>query len=527
MSLASGGRGGLFNAVAVRPPFKTLPKRLSSQRRGIGAGGRAKDHPYMSEEKLFATRARTKIVATLGPACAAEEKIAELVQAGADVFRLNMAHGSREEHIQTLQKVRRVEQRLSQPIGLLVDLAGPKIRLGDLPQDEVQIHPGEEYRFVRGSESHGDHEFTSTYAPLIDEVSVGKMIMLADGTISMLVEEKGRDFVRARCIQGGPLRSRQGINLPGAKLSTPAMSDVDIDNAMWAADAGADFISLSFVRSAEDVRSLKSMLLARGCLARVIAKIEKPEAVEQLDAVVQAADGVMVARGDLGVEMDLAGIAVVQKKIVDTCNRRQKPVIIATQMLDSMQHSLRPTRAEATDVANAILDGADACMLSGETAVGQYPRESVQMMDRIAQATEPLLSHRTRGPAPSFAPQGVREITRAVVYGAGHISSELGAKLVVVASHTGATALALAKQRNFIPTVGVSDSPTVLRQMCLMWGVIPLTGAPVADREHMIRHVETWGQHVGALVSGDRIVVITSSSISASGHNVLLVHEVA
>lgn len=481
----------------------------------------------MTENIEFAARARTKIVATLGPACATEEKIAELVKAGADVFRLNMAHGSREQHAETLARVRRVEQRLSTPRGLLVDLAGPKIRLGDLPTNEVQMVPGEEYRFVRGIVAPGEHEFTSTYAPLVDEVVVGKMIMLADGTISLVVEEKGKDFVRARCVQGGPLRSRQGINLPGAKLSTPAMSEVDIDNALWAADAGADFISLSFVRSADDVRSLKSMLLARGCLARVIAKIEKPEALEQLDAVVQAADGVMVARGDLGVEMDLASMAVVQKRIVETCNRRQKPVIIATQMLDSMQHSLRPTRAEATDVANAILDGADACMLSGETAAGQYPRESVEMMDRIARATEPLLMHRTRGPAPAIAPQGVREITRAVVYGAGHIATELGAKLVVVASHTGATALALAKQRNFVPTIGVSDSPMVLRQMCLMWGVIPLAGAPVADRETMIRHVETWGRHIGALTSGDRIVIIASSSMSASGHNVLLVHEVA
>jgi len=481
----------------------------------------------MSDAKQFSGRARTKIVATLGPACGSEEKIQELVKAGVDVFRLNMAHGSREEHTKTLQSVRKVEQRLSQPIGLLVDLAGPKIRLGDLGQPEIQVQPGEEYRFVRGMEASGEHEFTCTYEPLVDEVEVGKMIMLADGTISLLVEEKGKDFVGTRCVQGGPLRSRQGINLPGSKLSTPAMSDVDSDNAIWAADAGADFISLSFVRSAEDVRSLKSMLLARGCLARVIAKIEKPEALQQLDAVVQAADGVMVARGDLGVEIDVAGMAVAQKRIVETCNRRQKPVIIATQMLDSMQHSLRPTRAEATDVANAILDGADACMLSGETAVGQYPRESVEMMQRIAQATEPLLQHRTRGPAPAIAPQGVREITRAVVYGAGHIATELGAKLVVVASHTGATALALAKQRNFIPTVGVSDSPTVLRQMCLLWGVIPLAGAPVADREHLIRHVETWGRHVGALTPGDRIIVISSSSISASGHNVLLVHEVA
>lgn len=481
----------------------------------------------MSEVKTFSERARTKIVATLGPACAAEDKIAELIRAGVDVFRLNMAHGSREQHLHTLQSVRRVEQRLSQPIGLLVDLAGPKIRLNDLPGGEIQMQAGEEYWFIRGREPAHEREFSSTYEPLVDEVSVGNMIMLADGTIALAIEEKGKDVVRTRCVQGGPLRSRQGINLPGAKLSTPAMSDVDSDNAIWAADAGADFISLSFVRSADDVRSLKTMLLARGCLARVIAKIEKPEALQQLDAIVQAADGVMVARGDLGVEMDVAGMAVAQKRIVETCNRRQKPVIIATQMLDSMQHSLRPTRAEATDVANAILDGADACMLSGETAVGLYPRESVEMMSRIAEATEPLLQHRTRGPAPAIAPQGVREITRAVVYGAGHIASELGAKLVVVASHTGATALALAKQRNFVPTVGVSDSPTVQRQMCLMWGVIPLSGAPVGDREHLIRHVETWGRYQGALEPGDRIVVITSSSISASGHNVLLVHEVA
>ncbi|MFM7138575.1 MAG: pyruvate kinase, partial [Planctomycetota bacterium] len=331
---------------------------------------------------------RTKIVATLGPASRPEEAIRGLVEAGVDVFRLNMAHGSVEEHAESLARIRRVSEALARPVGVLADLAGPKIRLGELPSGAIDLAEGEHVTFVRGTEGRGPGQFTVTYEPLVDELSPGDSVMLADGTISLVVTERNADHVRCRVVQGGTVRSRQGVNLPGVRLSVAAMSQADWRHAEWAAAAGIDFVSLSFVRSAVEVKLLKELLRTRGSLARVVAKIEKREAIDNLESIVEAADAVMVARGDLGVETDVASMPMVQKRIIRACQRYQKPVIVATQMLDSMQHARRPTRAEATDVANAILDGADACMLSGETAIGAHPRLAVEMMRRIASATE-------------------------------------------------------------------------------------------------------------------------------------------
>ena len=331
---------------------------------------------------------RTKIVATIGPACREEESLRGLVEAGVAVFRLNMAHGSIPEHQESLDRIRRVSDGLGRPVGVLVDLAGPKIRLGELPGGAIECAEGSEFRFIRGSETQQPDEFVTTYATLLDELTVGDAVMLADGTISLIVEECTPTFARCRVVQPGLVRSRQGVNLPGVKLSVAAMSAADWQHAEWAAGAGADFVSLSFVRSAVEVKLLKELLRTRGSVARVVAKIEKREAIDNLESIVDAADVVMVARGDLGVEIDVASMPMVQKQIIRVCQRYQKPVIVATQMLDSMQHSRRPTRAETTDVANAILDGADACMLSGETAIGEHPRLVVEMMRRIASATE-------------------------------------------------------------------------------------------------------------------------------------------
>jgi pyruvate kinase len=375
--------------------------------------------------------------------------------------------------------------------------------------------------------------------------------MLADGLVSLLVEQVTPDFAECRVVQPGLLRSRQGVNLPGVKLSVPAMSDRDRENAVWAARQGIDFISLSFVRSAEDIRQLKTLLASEkgtGTPLRsepvpfsetgpqVIAKIEKPEALEQLAAIVAAADGVMVARGDLGVEIDIAQVAVVQKEIIAECNRQRKPVITATQMLDSMQHSRLPTRAEVADVANAILDGTDACMLSGETAIGQYPREAVEMMHRIAVATERLhprcgsagvspASGQDAGGTPALRP-GINAITEATVCAAGRLAESLGAKLIIVASASGATALSVAKQHFFMHTVGVSESAATLRRMCLYWGVIPLAGAPTQDNRATLRRVVEWGQECGMLAAGDRAVLIAGTGLAQSAHNAIVVDQV-
>jgi pyruvate kinase len=481
----------------------------------------------MSPSPSSSKRARTKIIATVGPACRQPEHLAALVTAGADMFRLNMAHGDLAEHARVLDAIRIVSQQRGQPIAVLVDLAGPKIRLGELPGGEITCAAGDEFRFVRSNHAHASTDLTTTYERLVDELAKGDTVMLADGTVGMTVTEKSADAARVRVVQPGVIRSRQGVNLPGVKLSVAALSDADRQHAAWAAENQVDFVGLSFVRSAADVRLLRSLLQEGNAAAAIIAKIEKPEALEHLDEIVAEADGIMVARGDLGVEIDIARMPVVQKQIVEACRRQQKPVIIATQMLDSMQHSPRPTRAEVTDVANAILDGGDACMLSGETAIGQYPRESVEMMNRVALATEAMLGDRPPDRATQQPSKSLHPITSAVVYGTGQIAAAIGARLIVVASHTGATALALSKQRTFAPTVGISDSTATLRRMCLYWGVIPLPDMPTLSSGAILDAVTAWGLREGLLNSKDYVVLVTGTGLRPGSHDGVLVHQVA
>ena len=479
-------------------------------------------------------KARTKIVATVGPSCWEPSQLAVLVRAGVSVFRLNMAHAGPAEQQVHVDRIRQVSQEMNEPLAILADLAGPKFRLGELPGDSIFCKRDESFFLVR-RDSTAPNELLTTYEPLIDELTVGDQVMLADGTVSMVVEEIMPDRARLRVQQQGTIRSRQGINLPGVKLSAPAISVEDHQHAIWAAKAGVDFISLSFVRSPDEVRTLKDIVRSSGSSARVIAKIEKREALERLEEIVTEADGVMVARGDLGVEIDVAEMPLAQKRIIRTCQELHKPVIIATQMLESMHESQRPTRAEATDVANAILDGADACMLSGETAIGKHPRRAVEMMNRIALATESSMIGQPLRQSSKQRADGLHAVTSAVVRGAGTMAQALQAKLVVVASHSGRTALALSQQRNFVPTIGVSTRESTLRQMCLYWGVTPLRNAPAENIEALIKHTDDWACRTGIAGKGDRIVIVGGSHLTAgkenkqmSGgvHDVVIVHEV-
>ncbi len=503
-----------FATLSVGTPFVIPPLTKAGPR------------DSMTHQPIQHKRARTKIVATVGPASREEDKLAELITAGVDVFRLNMAHGDLKTHEEVLGRIRRLSEQLGRPVAVLADLAGPKIRCGEIPGGQVMCKIGEEFRFVRGEKSEKPGELTINYERLVDELRPGDRIMLVDGTIRMEVLDKTSDYVRCVVKQGGLLRSRQGVNLPGAKISLPAMSDTDREHALWAAKNGVDYVSLSFVRSPKEVTELKWMMSYHKSAAHVIAKIEKQEALDQLDAIVQAADGIMVARGDLGVEINITQIPVVQKQIVATCNRYDKPVIIATQMLDSMQHSRLPTRAEVNDIANAILDGCDACMLSGETAVGEYPVESVQMMNDVALVTEELFRDRPTAPPPIKLNENLRPVTQGVVFGAVHIAQQLKAEMIVVVSHGGATALSLAKRRNSTPIVGVSDNPETLRKMCLYWGVIPLAGAPTTDSIQLLEHIEQWGVHEGMLNRGDYVVLVAGLGLASKGHNMVRVHTV-
>ncbi len=431
----------------------------------------------MQSPKDIRQRAYTKIVATLGPASESHEILAEMIRSGVDVFRLNMAHGGPEDQQVRVDAVRQVSKELNQPVAILVDLAGPKIRLGEVANGCIFCEREAEFSFVDGDHADDPHELTSTYEPLTTELSKGDSVMLADGTVIMQVVHREPGRVRMKVTQAGDIRSRQGINLPGVKLSVPAISVSDHMHAIWAAKAKVDFVSLSFVRAPDEVKALKDILRSTGSQADVIAKIEKREALQRLEEIVAVSDAVMVARGDLGVEIDVAEMPIEQKRIIRVCHRYERPVIIATQMLESMHESQRPTRAEVTDVANAVLDGADACMLSGETAIGRFPVQAVKMMSSIAQATEhaiPTMMYRDSDRA-DYATR--HDVTRAVVCGAGLMAKQLKAKTLVVASHSGGTALALSQQRNLVPTIGVSTKESTLRKMCLYWGVTPLSGA--------------------------------------------------
>lgn len=468
--------------------------------------------------------ASTKIVATIGPACDTVEKLMELIASGVDIFRINSAHGDREQHEASLASIRAAGEQTGTHVGVLLDLSGPKLRLGQLMVDPFYCEYGGEVRFVRGEEPAAANELTSSYKRLIEELAVGDRVMLADGTVSLVVDKITGDCAVCRVTSAGEIRSRQGINLPGVKLSVSAMLPADVDNAIWGAKNGIDFISLSFVRTAEDVHSLRNLLISYESPALVIAKIEKPEALDQLENIVDAADAVMVARGDLGVEIDVAETPVAQKRIIRICREKMKPVIVATQMLDSMHHSKRPTRAEASDVANAILDGADACMLSGETAIGDYPVEAVATMNRIMVHTEQkLLIEDIKEPRKT---NRVHPITSAVTDAATSIAEAITAKLIVIATHSGGTAWVKSKSRSRIPTIGASDNPAALRRMSLLWGIKPLYVEQFDDTAKLFDKICRWGCEQGFLAFGDKVVFVTGSGVMQKAHNVLVVHTV-
>ncbi len=506
----------------------------------------------LSSRDAPAGQAKTKIVATVGPSCESRDVLRELVLAGVDVFRLNFAHGQHQWLARVVADIRAVSEELGRPVGILGDLSGPKIRLGDLPGDELVCYEGQTIRFVRGSskssaavkaaegpEADGPDappsrqpvELSSTYEKLVDDVTLGDRILLADGTVSLRVVTKDPAGRWVDCVveRPGRIRSRQGINLPGVRLSTPSLTAKDRRDLDWALQQGLDYIGLSFVRSAEDVRRLESLIASRAPVRpQIVAKIEKREALEDLDAIIRSSDCVMVARGDLGVEADITRVPVLQKLIIRQCNRQRVPVITATQMLDSMQNSELPTRAEATDVANAVLDGTDAMMLSAETAIGQFPVRAVEMMNRIACEAENLREtvDDAEPPLPGLR-HGALEVTEAVIAGAGDTAMQLNASLIVVVTRTGRSALAMAERRLPIPTLALTDRAETARRMCLYWGVFPVV-APVAQMgsEELVRCIVDWGRRTGTLQTGSRFVVVFGTKWSAHGHDIMLVHEV-
>ncbi len=476
---------------------------------------------------------KTKIVATVGPASASLEKLTELVLAGVDVFRLNFAHGTYDWFKQVVGWIRQVSVEQEQPIAILADLAGPKIRLGELPPDGLRCRSGARLEFVRTIEAGRLDQLTCTYDQLIDDLRPGDRVLLADGSVSLRVIEQDAKTGKVVCevVQPGLVRSRQGVNLPGATLSTPSVTDKDRADLQWVLDNGLDYVGLSFVRNSDDIRLLKKLIAAHPTKNPpwIVAKIEKPEAIADLEQIVIETDAVMVARGDLGVEADVFRVPALQKQIIRMCNEHRTPVITATQMLDSMQKSELPTRAEASDVFNAVLDGTDAVMLSGETAAGDYPVEAVAMMSRIAREAERMLEPRfSKSDTRSTNRTRAAAITEAVTHGAGTAAAHLNADLIVAATRGGKTAMAISKQRPQIPILGLTDRPEVARRMCLFWGVTPIETKAVslAPRE-LIEFVEEQGRARNMLDSGSKMVLVGSSDWSLEWHDMMLVHVVS
>jgi pyruvate kinase len=478
------------------------------------------------EEAPFA---KTRIIATVGPACWQRDQLRSLVLAGVDVFRLNFAHADYATLDRVVSDVRSISADPNRPLGLLGDLGGPKIRLGELPAEGLDVQRGATYAFVRKPVPGNPAALTATYDGLIDDLDKGDSVLLADGTVALRVVEKHPDRVDCVVEQPGLLRSRQGINLPGVKLRMPSVTDKDEADLKWALAHGLDFIGLSFVRSADDIRHLRQLIedLRPAGPPWIVAKIEKPEAVAALDAILAETDAVMVARGDLGVEVDIVRVPAIQKEIIRECSRRCVPVITATQMLDSMQHNRLPTRAEASDVANAVLDGTDAVMLSGETAIGKYPVDSVTMMSRIVREAERLVVSHKELSLGGSSRNAATETTRAVTLGAIDAAEQLHAKLIVVLTGSGRTAFAISELRSPIPIVGLTDSPATARRLCLAWGVRPLVADVCqATPVQLVEFVVDWGRRAGLLQTGDRVVFVGTTNWEQTGKDLMLVHTV-
>lgn len=470
---------------------------------------------------------KTKIIATVGPASDKLERLAQLVEAGVSVFRLNMAHGRYEWHTEVMSRIRQLRTQLGGTVAVLADLGGPKIRLGPVSDGIIKCEAGQAFRFVTDPfAALSPEDLTATYPYLVQELKVGDLILLTDGTVSMQVVEKAPGAALARVIQPGEIRSGGGINLPGVELGVAALTDSDREALRWGASQDIDFFGLSFVRTPADVRLLRDELAKLQSRAQIVAKIEKPQAVESLDEIIEQSDAIMVARGDLGVEIDVARMASVQKQIIRRCREVGVPVITATQMLESMRSNRLPTRAEATDVANAILDGSDALMLSAETAIGLYPVEAVSMMKRIAREAERLVPfHPDRRTGERSAP-GETDITRALVEATSRIADQVQARLVIVATRSGNTARILSNQRGDAPIIGISDNEEVARRMCLYWGVVPLQAQRFSSSGELLTYAAEWAQRFGIVRGGERVVLIASTNWTETTHDMIVVHEI-
>jgi pyruvate kinase len=464
---------------------------------------------------------RAKIVCTLGPAVDTPEDIRRLVEAGMDVARLNMSHGNHDDHRRRYDLVRQASDSTGHGVGILADLQGPKIRLETFAGGKAKLVAGEEF-VITTRDVVGDATICgTTYHGLPGDVSEGDPILVDDGKLRLRVVSVEGDDVTTRVEVGGKVSDHKGLNLPGVAVSVPALSEKDVQDLRWALRTSVDFIALSFVRSAADVDDVRRIMREEGVQLPVIAKIEKPEAIDNLDEVVEAFDAFMVARGDLGVECPLEDVPFLQKRVIDKARRNAKPVIVATQMLESMIDNPRPTRAEASDVANAVLDGADAVMLSGETSVGEYPVETVETMARIITSTE---DHELA----QMAAIDWRPLTRGgvIAKAAAEVADRVDAKYLVAFTQSGDSARRMSRYRGRVPLLAFTPIAKVRSQLSLTWGVETFLTQDVEHTDEMVRQVDEALLEIGRVEQGDLVVIVAGSPPGIAGSpNALRIHR--
>ncbi len=468
---------------------------------------------------------RTKIIATLGPACDSEETMLELINSGVDVFRLNFSHGTHEEHLARIEKIRKINREHNKTISILQDLQGPKIRVGMVEGGQVMLEPGQRVEIsTRDQESTATH-ITTVYKALPKDVKPGDSIMLDDGKLELKVISTNGEVVQTEVVYGGLLKNKKGINLPNTILSTPSLTEKDTEDLMFGLEHDVDWVALSFVRSSIDILLLKHIIKQKGKSARVISKIEKPEAIsiENLDAIIDASDAVMVARGDLGVEIGIENVPMVQKEIVRKCARLAKPVIIATQIMESMMENPRPSRAEASDVANSVLDGADAVMLSGETAAGKYPVKVVQTMENIIRNAEKENSVYDRNQDLKKEDNITDKIydykndnnfsNNAAILAAARLATYIGAKAIVGMTSSGYTAFRLASHRPKTDIFVFTSNKGLLTQLNLLWGVRAFYYNKFVSTDQTFQDIQDILVEKGMVAKGDEVIQLASMPI--------------
>ncbi len=466
-------------------------------------------------ERSLRNARRTKIVATIGPATQSRESVAALIDAGMNVARLNFSHADAEWHRERIKILREVATERGRTLGILLDCPGPKLRIGKIPDGPIELHTGDRFRLVT-TEAPGTVEQVSvSYTTLPDEVCAGDKIFLGDGDVELEVDRTEPGTVHCRVVSGGPLSSRKGMNFPTRSLSVPSLTERDCEGIALAVDTGVDFIALSFVRTAEDVRQAREVLQEHASTLPIIAKIEKHEALENLESILDEANGLLVARGDLAVEIPLEEVPQAQKRIIRAANNAGKPVVTATQMLRSMVTATRPTRAETTDVANALYDGTDAVMLSEETAIGAHPAKTVGIMERICRATE--RSMHKRGSHRRLPGERHGSVPDVVAAAASLVARMLKADAILVPTRTGSTAIKMAQFRPRQPILAISTNPLTVGRLTMGWGIWPLLGVEVPSHEDMLSEAERVGVEAGVISDGDLVVITAGFPVGGPG----------